>query len=225
MVMALNISNTLGFGGTPYYYRFDDYNGTSTNRWLVANCRSYATYWCFAADTVYGKNVSSVVINVTASSYNISSGKQITFFAAVAPLGSTSNIDSNAIVRANRSKFGAYTAAVTLPTSGSAPLDITSLIQYAAANYNQAWGLYLIGGAYGSSETAGNVGYASKVVFSVPKFTTLEMDLTTDTVDTVMFKIHNGSNWVNGMPYVHNGTTWVQAAAVYLHNGIEWVQV
>lgn len=35
-------------------------------------------------------------------------------------------------------------------------------------------------------------------------------------------KVHNGTTWVDAIPYVHNGTTWVQAIP-YVHNGSSWV--
>lgn len=34
-------------------------------------------------------------------------------------------------------------------------------------------------------------------------------------------KIHNGTTWVDAIPYVHNGTTWVRAIP-YVHNGTTW---
>ena len=71
------------------------------------------------------------------------------------------------------------------------------------------WGLYFIG--------AGSTGYASKVTFDVPSFSSLK---------TGGIKINiDGTTWASGIPYVHNGSSWVEAKAVYIHNGSSWIQV
>ena len=38
-------------------------------------------------------------------------------------------------------------------------------------------------------------------------------------------KIHNGSDWADGVIYIHNGSTWVQASGIYIHNGSTWVLI
>ena len=203
---AVTVSSTFDFNSTSYYYKFNGDTGTSSGRFLASGYAAYATYWAYSADAVYDKNVSSVIISVSPATYKISSGKTITFYAACAPLKSASDASTNTIT----SGFGATTSAVTLPKSGSASLDITSVVAYAAANYNKNWALYLIGSK--------NVGYASKVTFNTPTFTTAD-------ISEGLVKIHNGSTWVDGVPYVHNGSAWVKAKAVYVHNGSSWVQV
>lgn len=206
---TLTPSSTFDFNGTSYYYHYNSGTGTSTGRYLCSSYAPYATYWPYSADAVYDKNVSSVIVSISAATYTISSGKTIKVFAACAPLSST-NSTKNIILSKNSSKFGATTSAVTLPKSGSASLDITSVVAYAAANYNKNWGLYFIG--------AGSTGSASKVTFNVPTFSTIN-------ITEGLVKIHNGSTWVDGVPYIYDGTKWVKAKAIYRHDGSSWVQI
>lgn len=203
---AVTTSNTFDFNGTSYYYKLTGDTGSHTGRFLASGYAAYATYWGYTAEAVYNKNVSSIIISVSADTYTISGSKTITFYAACAPLKSITDGSQNTIT----SGFGATTSAVTLPKSGSVSLDITNVIKYAAENYNKNWGLYLIGG--------GDVDYASKVTFNIPTFTAAD-------ISEGLVKIHNGSTWVDGVPYVHNGSAWVKAKAVYVHDGSSWVQV
>lgn len=203
---SISISDTFDFNTKSYYYKLTGDTGIAEGRFLASGYTAYATYWGYSSSAVYGKDINSVIISISADTYTISSGKTITFYAACAPLNSITDGSQNTIT----SGFGATTSAITLPTSGSANLDITSVVTYAATNYNQNWGLYLIG--------SGNVEYASKVTFQLPTFSTIDMS-------NNMIKIHNGSAWVDGIPYIYDGTKWVKSKAVYRHNGSSWIQI
>lgn len=182
---TVTFSSTFDFNSSSYYYHYTSGTGTSKGRFLCSNYAPYATYWAYTSAAVYGKHYSQVILSITASSYTISSGKTISVFAACAPL-SSSDSSNNIILSKNSSKFGAISDAVVLPKNGSASLNITNVITYAAANYNQNWGLYFIG--------AGSTGSASKVTFNVPSFSSLKTGGLSVNIDS--------SSWSIGQPYI-----------------------
>lgn len=209
--MAVVVSNTLDFTHTSYYYHYNSGTGVSTNsKFLASSYAPYAIYWAYSADAVYGKNPASAIIKLTKATYTISSGKTITVRAACAPLVSTSDATDNIILSKNSSKFGAMSGSVTLPTTGSVDLDITSVVAYAAQNYNRNWGLYLIGG--------GNTGYASKVTITTPTFSSLVLT-------SGIMNLKEDDAWKHGVPYIYKNGSWVPSSGLYVNNGTNWVQV
>lgn len=209
--MAIVISDTFDFNSTSYHYEYTGDTGSDVGaHFLASNYAPQVTYWNFNPSAVYGKYISSAVINLVKDIYTISSGKTITVKAACALLSSTTDRESNVILSSESSKFDAMTSEVTLPSSGSVNLDITNVIKYAAENYNAPWGLYLIGG--------GDTGYASSVTINTPTFTNYE-------VNNNIINIHNGSSWIQRTPYIHNGSNWVKSKAVFIHNGSMWLSV
>ena len=215
---ALVISDTFDFNSTSYYYDYDNGTGSAAGNPLVAyNYSPYATYWCYSANAVYDKHVSSVVINISASRLTIGSGS-VKVFAACAPLiyHETDGYDDdrNYILYENSSSFGCIGAnSAVVSTSTTNTLDITDVVKYAAENYNQPWALYIIGDKDNS-----NTGACSNATLNDPTFATLDIS------DGLMW-VHNGTKWTDGIPYVHNGSTWVKAKAVYRHNGSSWVKI
>ena len=206
---TLIFSDTLDFQNPSYYYLYTNGRVTTAGRYLCNHSEPYATYWAYAPDAVYGKHYSQVILSIKPERYVISGSRTISFFAACAPI-SSSNPSNNIILSRNSSKFGAISDAVILRKSGNSILDITNVINDAAKNYNQNWGLYLIG-------TGSDIYSADVVTFRLPTFSTIDM--------SSIVKIHNGSTWVDGIPYIYDGTKWVEAKAVYRHNGSSWVQV
>ena len=206
---TLIFSNELDFQNPSYYYLYTNGTVTTTGRYLCNNSKPYATYWAYTPAAVYGKHYSQVILSIKPERYVISGSRTISFFAACAPI-SSSDPRNNIILSRNISKFGAMSDAVFLHKSGNSVLDITNVINYAAKNYNQKWGLYLIG-------TGSDIYSADVVTFRLPTFSTKDM--------SSIVKIHNGSTWVDGIPYIYDGTKWVEAKAVYRHNGSSWIQV
>lgn len=206
---TLIFSNELDFQNPSYYYHYTRGTGTSTGRFLCSNYAPYATYWAYTSAAVYGKDYSKVILSIKPERYVISGSRTISFFAACAPI-SSSDPRNNIILSRNISKFGAMSDAVFLNKSGNSVLDITNVINYAAKNYNQKWGLYLIG-------TGSDIYSADVVTFRLPTFSTIDM--------SSIVKIHNGSTWVDGIPYIYDGTEWVKSKAVYRHDGSSWIQV
>lgn len=206
---TLIFSNELDFQNPSYYYLYTNGTVTTTGRYLCNHSKPYATYWAYTPAAVYGKHYSQVILSIKPERYVISGSRTISFFAACAPI-SSSNPNDSIILSRNISKFGAMSDAVFLNKSGNSVLDITNVINYAAKNYNQKWGLYLIG-------TGSDIYSADVVTFRLPTFSTIDM--------SSIVKIHNGSTWVDGIPYIYDGTKWVEAKAVYRHNGSSWIKV
>ena len=206
---TLIFSDELDFQNPSYYYLYTNGTVTATGRYLCNHSKPCATYWAYTPAAVYGKHYSQVILSIKPERYVISGSRTISFFAACAPI-SSSDPRNNIILSRNSSKFGAISDAVTLYKSGNSVLDITNVINYAAKNYNQEWGLYLIG-------TGSDIYSADVVTFRLPTFSTIDM--------SSIVKIHNGSTWVDGIPYIYDGTKWVEAKAVYRHNGSSSIQV
>ena len=206
---TLIFSDELDFQNPSYYYLYTNGTVTATGRYLCNHSKPYATYWAYTPAAVYGKHYSQVILSIKPERYVISGSYTISFFAACAPI-SSSNPTNSIILSRDSSKFGARSGTVILHKSGNSILDITNVINYAAKNYNQKWGLYLIG-------TGSSVNSADVVTFRLPTFSTIDM--------SSIVKIHNGSDWVDGTPYIYNGTEWVKSKAVYRHDGSSWIQV
>lgn len=223
--MAMVISNTFDFNSTGYYYNFDKGTGTSTTgttNYIAKDYRGYASYWAYSASAIYDKHVSSVILRITSDSNKYSSSVDLSFCFACAALSSTDNATKNIILRKNRAKFGAHTQTYKLPKGASktVDVDVTNVIKYAAENYNKAWGLYIIGGEFDGAYNDGGVGSIGSNGVAV-----LDPTFITCNISSAILKIHNGSSWVDGVPYIHNGSSWVQAKAIYRHNGSSWVQI
>ena len=186
-------SNTLDFNIQSYYYHYTKGTGCDTGiNYVCAEYAPYATYWAYSADAVYGKNISSVIINISPSTYTISGSGTIKIRAGCAPLNRLDSATYNIILQEDQSLFGALSGIVTLPKDSSVNLDITSVIQYASENYNSNWGLYIFG-----VQEASGTGSASKVTILTPTFTTLSID-------------EEASNWTRAIPYIYINGKWIQ---------------
>ena len=218
------VSDTFDFNTQGWYYPFENGSSVSASgetNYIAYNYRAYASFWAYSSQAVYGKDISSVVLKITSSSDKYLSGKDLSFCFACAPLANTTSALDSAYNRDEKNNFGAHTATFLLPggASQSVEVDITDVVKYAAENYNQPWGLYIIGGEFDGEYNDGNVGSVGSNGVTVidPEFIKLS-------INEAKIKIHNGSTWVDGIPYVHNGTTWVKAKAIYIHNGSTWVK-
>ena len=224
--MAMIISDTFDFASTGYYYQFE--NGSAapvadhTMNYIASNYRAYATYWAYSVNTLHGKNIDSTVLRITSSSNRYLSKYDLAFCFACAPLSSTTSAAANIIHRADKTSFNAHTSTFLLPkgTGSTVDVDITNVVKYAAENYDQPWGLYIIGGEFDGAYNDGNIGHVGSTGVTV-----LDPTIVTLTYTEGLMKVHNGSEWVNGIPYVNNGSTWIKANKVYVHNGSTWAQV
>jgi hypothetical protein len=206
--MAITISDTFTFNHSSYYYWFEGPDGSASGANYVAyKWKAGATYWCFSKNAVYGKKFYSLKLSITADAYEISDSKTIKLKIGCAKLKSTS--DPNENLFSSESSFNKKTEAKTLPHSDSVVFDITEVVQYAADNYTEPWGLYI----YAIKEANGT-GSSNKVTIADPTISTLILNGT--------IKYYNNNTWNNCFINYYNGTKWVQVQPYY-YNGSKWI--
>lgn len=209
-------SDNFGFDHTSYYYHFDDGTGLSTNdNYIALNYHGYATFWAFSSNAVFNKSIKSVILSVSADAYNVSNSNLISFFIACRELPNLDSTSSDQIVlREDRSKFDLYTPEIVLPSSGSATVDITNLVKYAAENYADNWALYFIGGLYDGEYNDGGIGYVGSGGVKIA-----DPEISTFTTGSCFAKIRVNGEWVDATPFVYKDKKWIEASPSVRNNG------
>lgn len=125
-----------------------------------------------------------------------SSAEDIYTFNDNAGIGFTTSV-------AKPSSYIAYTA-ISYPTSFSAPMDIAFTV---SPNVSVSGTWYI-----GTTQSTERYVLGGENI-------TVSIEYSNDNT----IKYHNGSTWVECIPYYHNGSSWVQCVPYY-HNGSSWVE-
>jgi hypothetical protein len=217
---VVKIADEIGFSHKSYYYHFDKGSGvseTETNghNWLAKDYAGYATYWGFSANAIYKKKVNSAILRVKSSDSRYEDKYAISFNVACKTID-TSSEDKNLVKREDYKKFKKYSSTFKLPAGASqtVDIDITNVLQYAADNFNTAWGLYFIGGVITGEFNDGNIGHVGSkgVMIGNPQIITLKLG-------SPMFYGVDGA-WKECEVYYGENGVWQQVSPHYGVDGV-----